>query len=150
MKFLDPRVNRLNLPKEYNEGFQQAEELDQWQTYEVFHQRSRGEQHVHVGCVHAPSAELALLFAKEQYARRSKCVNLWVVKTADITPSNYEDDDIFVPAVDKTYREAYGYKVRPLINTFNQSSSSNISSKVDIQEIIGSNGKKSYIIQKII
>ncbi len=148
MKFLDPRVNRLNLPKEYNEGFEEAQELDQWQTYEVFHQRSRGEQHVHVGCVHAPSAELALLFAKEQYARRSKCTNLWVVKTADITPSDYEDEDIFIPSVDKTYREAYGYKVRPLINTFTQNSSSESVVKVFIQEITNSKGKKTYIIKK--
>lgn len=148
MKFLDPRVNRLNLPKEYNEGFEQAQELDQWQTYEVFHQRSRGEQHVHVGSVHAPNAELALLFAKEQYARRSKCTNLWVVKTADITHSNYEDEDIFIPSVDKTYREAYGYKVRPLINTFNQNNSSESVAKVNIQEIINSKGKKTYIIKK--
>lgn len=148
MKFLDPRINRLNLPKEYNEGFEKAEALDQWQTYEVFHQKNRGEQHVHVGCVHAPNAELALLFAKEQYARRSKCSNLWVVKTADITPSRYEDEDIFVPAVDKSYREAYGYKVRPLINTFNQNQESEAITKVSIQEIINSKGKKTYIIKK--
>ncbi|GIV44943.1 MAG: hypothetical protein KatS3mg035_2066 [Bacteroidia bacterium] len=148
MKFLDPRVNRLNLPQEYNEGFEPAQDMDQWQTYEVFHQRNRGEQHVHVGCVHAPSPELALLFAKEQYARRSKCANLWVVKTADITPSDYEDEDIFIPAVDKTYREAYGYKVRPLINTFTKNSSSETSTKVEIQEIINSKGKKTYIIKK--
>ncbi len=148
MKFLDPRVNRLNLPKEYNEGFEEAQELDQWQTYEVFHQRSRGEQHVHVGCVHAPSAELALLFAKEQYARRSKCTNLWVVRTADITPSEYEDEDIFIPSVDKTYREAYGYKVRPLINTFTKNSNSESAVKVNIQEITNSKGKKTYIIKK--
>jgi|GEM_PF-794475 ring-1,2-phenylacetyl-CoA epoxidase subunit PaaB len=149
MKFLDPRVNRLNLPSEYNEGFELAQELDQWETYEVFHQKNRGEQHVHVGCVHAPSAELALLFAKEQYARRAKCSNLWVVKTADITPSSYEDEDIFVPAVDKTYREAYGYKVRPLINTLQKNQPSSSSYKVSIQEVTNSKGKKSYIIQKI-
>jgi len=149
MKYLDPRVNRLQLPQELNEGFEKAQELDQWQTYEVFHQRSRGEQHVHVGCVHAPSAELALLFAKEQYARRSKCTNLWVVKTADITYSDYEEDEIFIPAVDKSYREAYGYKVRPIINTFTQNSVSETVSKVDIQEITNSKGKKTYIIKKI-
>jgi 1,2-phenylacetyl-CoA epoxidase PaaB subunit len=28
--------------------------------------------------------EMALLLAKEQYARRYKCVNLWVVKTSDV------------------------------------------------------------------
>ena len=48
----------------------------QWQVYEVFHQKARGEHHVHVGSVHATDPEMALVLAKEQYARRAACVNL--------------------------------------------------------------------------
>jgi len=83
----------------------------QWDLYEVFHQKARGEFHVHVGAVHATSPEMALVLAKEQYARRMACVNLWVVRAADITASDYADSDLFEHATDKSYREAYGYKV---------------------------------------
>ncbi|MEM7035963.1 MAG: hypothetical protein AAF570_03215 [Bacteroidota bacterium] len=96
------------------------QELDQWQTFQVFHQKSRGAHHVHVGCVHAPNAEIAMLFAKEQYARRMKCVNLWVVKTAAITASSYEDAEMFEPATDKSYREAFGYKNKHLIKAYKE------------------------------
>ena len=50
---LDPRISRSDLPEE-NE-YSPKVELDQFETYEVFHQTSRGAQHVHVGSVHAPN-----------------------------------------------------------------------------------------------
>lgn len=81
----------------------------QWPIYEVFHQQARGEPHVYVGSVHATDAEMALLLAKEQYARRQACVNLWVVPAEAITASKYEDDDIFLGGIDKSYRESWGY-----------------------------------------
>ena len=82
----------------------------QWPVYEVFHQQARGESHVYVGSVHAPDPEMALVLAKEQYARRQACVNLWVVPVEAITASKYEDADIFERAIDKSYRESWGYK----------------------------------------
>ena len=68
IKSLDPRVNRAQI--ELNNEIKPLNELDQWETYEVFHQKKRGDQHMHVGIVHAPNAEMALLFGKEQYGRR--------------------------------------------------------------------------------
>lgn len=82
----------------------------QWKVFEVFHQQARGEPHMHVGSVHAPDAEMALILAKEQYARRQACVNLWVVPAEAITATKYEDDDVFVRGTDKSYRESWGYK----------------------------------------
>lgn len=82
----------------------------QGQVYEVFHQQARGEPHVHVGSVHAPDAEMALILAKEQYCRRQACVNLWVVPASAITATSYENDDIFERVTDKSYRESWGYK----------------------------------------
>jgi hypothetical protein len=61
---------------------------------------------------------MALLFAKEQYARRFGCVNLWVVRSADVFASEYEDDDMFLPAHDKSYREASAYRNREKIEDF--------------------------------
>jgi ring-1,2-phenylacetyl-CoA epoxidase subunit PaaB len=83
----------------------------QWPLWEVFHQKARGEHHVHVGSLHAPDPEMALLLAKEQFGRRMACVNLWVVRAADIHASDYADADMFLHATDKSYREAFGYKV---------------------------------------
>lgn len=82
----------------------------QWPVFEVFHQQARGEPHVHVGAVHAPDAETAILMAKEQYCRRQACVNLWVVPSEAIVATPYEDADMFLPATDKSYREAFGYE----------------------------------------
>ncbi len=92
----------------------------QWQTWEVFHQAKRGAAHVHVGSVHAPNAEMALLLAKEQFARRQACVNLWVVPTTAIRATQYEDADIFEHGTDKSYREAFGYKVRARVRSATQ------------------------------
>ncbi len=115
---LDPRISRSDLPEE-NE-YTPKQGLDQWQTFEVFHQKNRGEHHVHVGCVHAPTPDLALIFAKEQYARRMKCVNLWVVPTSAVSATSYDDSDMFEPATDKSYREAFGYKNKDIIQKFKQ------------------------------
>lgn len=82
----------------------------QWPVFEVFHQQARGDAHVHVGSVHAPDAEMALIMAKEQFARRQACVNLWVVPAAAITATEYEDADMFLHPSDKSYRESWGYK----------------------------------------
>jgi ring-1,2-phenylacetyl-CoA epoxidase subunit PaaB len=89
-----------------------------WNTYEVFHQDKRGKQHVHVGTVHAPDPEMALVLAKEQYARRLNCVNLWVVKTSDVYAFSYEDEDMFATTPGKIHREAAAYKTRDKIEEY--------------------------------
>lgn len=114
MKSLDPRVNRISIP----DGIEPVKEHECWQTYEVFHQEKRGKHHEHVGSVHAPNSEMALLFAKEQFARRKRCANIWVVKTADIFATNLEDEDMFETTPEKLHREAAGYKVREKIEQF--------------------------------
>lgn len=118
IKSLDPRVTRANIDLDAKIGHQ--ENLDQWQTYEVFAQVKRGTHHQHVGSVHAPNAELGLLFAKEQYARRGACVNLWVAKTSDISATEYEDADIFELTPEKFHRDPESYKVMDRINAFKE------------------------------
>ena len=82
----------------------------EWQVWEVFQQDRRGEHHHHVGSVHAPDAEMALVLAKENFVRRGPCVNLWVVPSSAILATAYADADLFRPTSDKTYREAAGYR----------------------------------------
>lgn len=116
IKSLDPRVNRSKI--ELDNSIEPLREHDNWQTYEVFHQKKRGDQHMHVGIVHASNPEMALLFAKEQYGRRGMSVNIWVVCTTDVYTTGYEDSDIFETVPEKAYREAGGYKVMEKINKY--------------------------------
>ena len=60
----------------------------QWPIFEVFHQATRGEPHVHVGAVHAPDGDTAHA----------------------IIATQYEDADLFEHGTDKSYREAFGYE----------------------------------------
>jgi ring-1,2-phenylacetyl-CoA epoxidase subunit PaaB len=113
---LDPRIAREKINEENN--IAPLSEMDNWETYEVFHQKKRGDQHVHVGIVHAPNPEMAFLFGKEQYGRRGISVNMWVVKTSYVFASNYDDSDIFDTVPEKQYREAGGYKVMSKINKY--------------------------------
>ena len=57
---------------------------DQWPKYEVFKQEREGGPFRNVGSVHAPDAELALLNARDVFARRPACHALWVVPAAAI------------------------------------------------------------------
>ena len=119
IKSLDPRITREEI--ELNNPIDPLKEFDQWETYEVFHQKKRGDQHMHVGIVHAPNAEMAFLFAKEQFGRRGTSVNIWVVKTTNVYTSEYDDSDIFDTIPEKLYREAAGYKVMDKINKYKKS-----------------------------
>lgn len=116
IKSLDPRVSRLDIDKADEQNIELAP-LDQWQTFEVFVQTKKGQHHNHVGSLHAPNHEMAYILAKEQYGRRSKIVNLWVVKTADVFTS-IGDEILFERNDEKIYREAGGYKVMEKINKF--------------------------------
>lgn len=113
---LDPRITRAALDDESKIG--ELNGSEHFQTYEVFQQIKRGTHHQHVGSVHAPNAEMAILFAKEQYCRRGAAVNLWVVKTADVFVTEYQDADIFETTEDKLYRDPNSYKVMDRINAF--------------------------------
>jgi ring-1,2-phenylacetyl-CoA epoxidase subunit PaaB len=113
---LDPRISRAELDDELKIG--ELHGSEHFQTYEVFQQIKRGTHHQHVGNVHAPNAEMAMLFAKEQYCRRGAAVNLWVVKTADVFVTEYQDADIFETTEDKLYRDPNSYKVMDRINAF--------------------------------
>ena len=99
----DPRMNRLGLP-DAPATAAAKEALDQFETYEVFHQKKENAAYTYVGPVHAPEADVAFLFAKEQFSRRFACTGLWVVPTSAITVTAYVGDqesayDTLPPAV---------------------------------------------------
>lgn len=115
MSSLDPRVNRLDTKRIKDGEIHTNTHLITW---EVFHQEKRGKQVVHVGIVHAPTPDMALILAKEQYARRGKTTNLWVTKTSEVFTFNSEDEDIFETVPEKIFREPAAYKVRDRIEKF--------------------------------
>lgn len=113
---LDPRIQKLQLPQ----GDTVIQPDEYWGTFEVFVQAKRGKHHQHVGSVHAPDAEMAMVFAKEQYGRRGVVVNMWVVKTTDIFSFRQDDEDMFATVPDKQHREAGIYKVRDRIQAYQE------------------------------
>ena len=85
---------------------------DGWPLFEVFVRARRGLNHVHVGSLHAPDAQMALRNARDIYTRRQEGVSLWVVASEDITASSpQEKDPFFDPAADKVYRHPTFYDV---------------------------------------
>jgi len=114
---IDPRITRAKIQTGNKTDM---EGLAHFQTFEVFHQNKRGAQHKHVGIVHAPNPDMALLYAKEQYARREVTANIWVVPSSCVSATEYSDDDIFTTAPKKLYRNPATYKVMDRINAFKE------------------------------
>lgn len=93
LESLDPRVNRLNLPNEFEQPFSAPVSLDQLETYEAFVQLKEGKPFEHAGIVHAPNEEMGFLFSKEQYSRRGMICNaLGIIKTENIKVSPFTEN----------------------------------------------------------
>jgi ring-1,2-phenylacetyl-CoA epoxidase subunit PaaB len=56
----------------------------QWPRFQVFLQENAGGPYLDVGSVHAPDAEMALQNARDVFARRPDCHELWVVPVNEI------------------------------------------------------------------
>jgi ring-1,2-phenylacetyl-CoA epoxidase subunit PaaB len=98
LKSLDPRINRLSIPAEFGSAFPEKDEKDQFVTFEVFVQPKESKPYQHEGIVHAPTDEMAFLFAKEQFSRRGmSCSGIWVVRTQEIqvSPITENGEDIY-------------------------------------------------------
>jgi ring-1,2-phenylacetyl-CoA epoxidase subunit PaaB len=91
MEILDPRLKRLHLQTGEAPS---KDKLDQLPTFEVFLQTKEPRPFTHEGCVHANSAAMAMVFAKEQYSRRGTCSGIWIVNTKDIMVTEYSDNQI--------------------------------------------------------
>ncbi len=84
----------------------------EWPLWEVFIRARGGLDHRHVGSVHAPDAELALMNARDAYTRRGEGNSIWVVQATDIHASNPDNKASFYdPADDKVYRHPTFYQL---------------------------------------
>ena len=88
-----------------------GESVSQWPMWEVFIRQRRGLSHVHVGSLHAPDPETALMAARDVYTRRVEGVSIWVVESAEIVASDPDDAEAFFGASEKPYRQATYYQI---------------------------------------
>ena len=87
------------------------EATSQWPMWEVFIRQRRGLSHVHVGSLHAPDADTALMSARDVYTRRVEGVSIWVVPSSEIVASDPDDAEAFFASIDKPYRHATHYEI---------------------------------------
>jgi len=79
------------------------------ESFEIFHLKKRGKQHIHKGKVLAKSVSEALLEAKEMYYE-SPCPNVWVTPSSSILFLSEKDKMIWNTLHEKKYRDAIAYK----------------------------------------
>jgi ring-1,2-phenylacetyl-CoA epoxidase subunit PaaB len=77
--------------------------------YEVFVQRDGNSAFIHQGSVLAPNEEVALYLAKENFARRQPCYNIWVVLREGIKQLSSINRASLDKLENKEYRETKGY-----------------------------------------
>ena len=76
--------------------------------YEVFIKRDGRDEFRHVGALEAATDELALVLAREGYARRAEGDRLWVVRRDHVVAA---EDDFVAPNADKPHRHHDGAAV---------------------------------------
>ncbi len=77
--------------------------------YEVFRQEKSAGFLQHEGSVEAPSAELAIHYARESFSRRAEAIRLWVVPRDAVV--EVTDPDFLQPPIERTYRTGEAYRV---------------------------------------
>ncbi|HEX2029156.1 MAG TPA: hypothetical protein VHF25_14275 [Nitriliruptorales bacterium] len=75
--------------------------------YEVFGRRRPDDPLQHVGAVHAPDHETALLLARETHFRHGEGVDVAVVRRQNL--HHLSDRSIIEHTVDQSYRRQEGY-----------------------------------------
>jgi ring-1,2-phenylacetyl-CoA epoxidase subunit PaaB len=84
----------------------------EWPLWEVFIRGQHGLNHRHVGSLHAPDPEMAMMNARDVYTRRNEGVSIWVVLADHITASSPDEKDpFFAPSGDKVYRHPTFYEI---------------------------------------
>ena len=79
-------------------------------SFEVFHLRKRGKQHVQVGTVNASSVDEAFWCAKTRYNSDGNVFNVWVIRATDIRYTTDEERDLWATLPEKKFRDAIAYK----------------------------------------
>lgn len=75
--------------------------------YEIFGRRKPDDALSHVGAIHAPDPETALLLARETHFRHGEGVDYAVVRREDL--HHLADPDLIEHTIDQSYRRQEGY-----------------------------------------
>lgn len=105
-----------HIKTESNESAKAVEEY----VYEVFHLFKRGKQHKHAGQVQAHNHRQALVKAKAGLDNGKPVLNIWLIKTDDITVSSPEDRVIWSTLPEKTHREVISYRAGDKLKSFKE------------------------------
>ncbi|NND74072.1 MAG: 1,2-phenylacetyl-CoA epoxidase subunit B [Ilumatobacter sp.] len=73
--------------------------------YEVFLKKPGRDEFRHAGSLEAPDPEMALMYARESYARRGEGAEMWLVDRADVLVADEAD---LAVNVDKPHRHNDG------------------------------------------
>lgn len=74
--------------------------------------------HRHVGSLHAPDEDKAILNARDVYTRRNEGVSIWVVEARNITASSpSEKGPLYEPANSKVYRHPTFFNIPDEVGT---------------------------------
>lgn len=77
-------------------------------TYEVFLKKAGKDEFRHAGALDAPDDEVALLLARESYARRGEGELMWLVQRDNLIAS---DEAFVAPNFDKPHRHNDGSNI---------------------------------------
>ena len=77
-------------------------------TYEVFLKKDGRDEFRHVGALEAPNDELAVVLARESYARRAEGDRLWMVRREHIIDPG---EEFLLPNATKPHRHHDGAAV---------------------------------------
>jgi ring-1,2-phenylacetyl-CoA epoxidase subunit PaaB len=78
----------------------------QWPRFEVFLIEEEGKPAEHVGSVHAPDPELALLNARDVFVRRPLCRELWVAPSVQVLFRTAQELKHNAPSTERPRKEA--------------------------------------------
>ncbi|MFA0963006.1 phenylacetic acid degradation b [Roseivirga sp. BDSF3-8] len=89
-------------------------------SYELFHLKKRGKQHVYAGTVEAHGFEDAIMEGKKNFHDGKPLVNLWVIRTEDLFVPEDAELDLWSTLHEKKYREPIDYKAADKIKKFKE------------------------------
>ena len=90
------------------------------QDFEIFHLLKRGKQHKHAGRVSAGSHQEALKHGKSQLDSGKPVLNIWSIRSEDISATNPEDQVIWSTLKEKTHREVISYRAGDKLKAFKE------------------------------
>lgn len=89
-------------------------------SYEIFHLKKRGKQHVYMGTVEACGFEDAIMEGKKHFYDGKTLVNLWVIRTEDLFVPEDAELDLWSTLHEKKYREPTDYRAAEKIKKFKE------------------------------